>query len=274
VEGGIELIQINTGKEKLEHVELFGKPALFTNSRIDRTTVPKGFSCYDLRGSDRDPGKLVTVEIHVAVNHASTVIVPEAILIPKEGFRRLQGKLDFLGECLNLAEFCEEHGLELPPDNRKFTMRAALSEESGLFYTLSSELDAELGTIGHVRIDFGHHGKDFWHTWWTRGDAALNSPEFEAELAELINMLREDGPLKDLNAMSAYCDQHEGQIEGGWWQNYGYIVETEHYRYCLRCNPASGDYQAYLTAYDLRVQEMNRSKQAEQDQQMGGIKFE
>jgi hypothetical protein len=268
------LIQINTGKEKLEHVELFGKPALFSNFRIDRATVPKGFSCYDLRGSDHDPGKPITVENHVTVNHVGTVIVPEAIIIPKEGFRRLQGKLNFLGESLNLAEFCGEHGLELPPDNRKFTMRSALPEEAGLFYVLPAEQDAELGAIGHVRFDFGHHEKEFWHTWWPRGDAALNSPEFEAELAELVNMLREEGPLKDLNAMSAYCSQHGGQIEGGWRQNYGYIVETEHYRYCLRCNPAPGDYQAYLTAYDLRVQEMNRSKQADQDQQMGGIKFE
>ena len=31
--------------------------------------------------------------------------------------------------------------------------------------------------------------------------------------------------------------------------------ETERYRYCLRCNPVRGDYQAYLTAFDLRTQE-------------------
>ena len=40
-------------------------------------------------------------------------------------------------------------------------------------------------------------------------------------------------------------------------QNYGYVVETENYRYCLRCNPVHGDYQAYLACFDLRVQEMN-----------------
>ena len=40
-------------------------------------------------------------------------------------------------------------------------------------------------------------------------------------------------------------------------QNYGYIVETEHYRYCLRCNPSPGDYNCYCTAYDLNVQRQN-----------------
>ena len=39
-------------KEEYEHVELFGKAALFTDSRISRFTVPQGWFCYDLRGSD------------------------------------------------------------------------------------------------------------------------------------------------------------------------------------------------------------------------------
>lgn len=38
--------------------------------------------------------------------------------------------------------------------------------------------------------------------------------------------------------MEGYCRAHGGEISGGWQQNYGYIVETEHYRYYLRCNPS------------------------------------
>ncbi|UQT48530.1 hypothetical protein M5E87_29030 [Flavonifractor plautii] len=52
--------------------------------------------------------------------------------------------------------------------------------------------------------------------------------------------------------------------------NYGYIVETENYRYCLRCNPVPGDYQAYLTAFDLRVQRQNL---AEQPAVIGRVSF-
>jgi len=50
-------------------------------------------------------------------------------------------------------------------------------------------------------------------------------------------------------------------------------VETEQYRYCLRCNPVRGDYQAYLTAFDLRVQEMHQAQEQEQagGQEMGGM---
>lgn len=54
-------------------------------------------------------------------------------------------------------------------------------------------------------------------------------------------------------AMERFCYEHGGKISGGWTQNYGYVVETEHYRYCLRCNPSPGDYNCYCTAYDLDV---------------------
>ena len=258
-------------EEEFEHIELFGKPALFTNSRITRSSVPEGFYCYDLRGSDYDPGRPVTVENMVVVNHAGTVLTLEPITLPKEGFRRLRGKLNFLGESMRLAEFCEEHGIALAPDEHKFTLRPASPDEAGLFFSLPKEKDAELGAIGHVRIDFGSNGKEFWHTWWPRGAEALNSPEFKNELSELVNELRETGPLKDLNAMSDYCYGHHGEISGGCRQNHGYVIETERYRYCLRCSPGKGDYHAYLTAFDLRVQEMNMEKQSEQGLQMGGM---
>ena len=60
--------------------------------------------------------------------------------------------------------------------------------------------------------------------------------------------------------MERFCYEHGGKIAGGWVQNYGYIVETEHYRYCLRCNPSPGDYNCYCTAYDLTVQRQNMAR--------------
>ncbi|MEG0835964.1 MAG: LPD28 domain-containing protein, partial [Christensenellaceae bacterium] len=119
---------VNARNEEYEYVELFGKPALFTNSRIDRDTVPEGWYAYDLRGSDYDPGEPVTVEPSVVVNHAGTILTHEPISFPKEGFKRLKGSLDFLGEHLSLKNFCEERGLNFPADNRKFILRPALAD--------------------------------------------------------------------------------------------------------------------------------------------------
>jgi len=45
--------------------------------------------------------------------------------------------------------------------------------------------------------------------------------------------------------MAVFDVAHGGKIGGGCVQNYGYIVETERYRYCLRCNPSPGDYNCY-----------------------------
>jgi len=104
-------------------------------------------------------------------------------------------------------------------------------------------------------MDFGPNGTRFWHTWHPRGPEEWNTPEFKAELGEVVDSLRQN-VLQGLSAMRSYCREHGGEISGGWAQNYGYIVETERYRYCLRCNPIPGDYQAYLTCYDKQVQEM------------------
>ena len=148
----------------------------------------------------------------------------------------------------------------MPLNDRKYELKPASTEEAGLFYAMSPEQDAELGCIGHVRIDFGRHGDQFYHTWHPRGSEELNSQEFKDELTEVVNELRES-VLKDFSGMKDFCRSHGGEISGGWTQNYGYIVETENYRYCLRCNPLPGDYQAYLTCFDKGVQKMNQANQ-------------
>ena len=141
----------------------------------------------------------------------------------------------------------------------RFLIRPARPDETGLFYTPHPEEDRRRGTIGHVRMDFGRSGNEFWHTWWPRGPEELNSPVFKAELQEVVDTMREN-VLKSRFSMERFCYEHGGKIAGGYVQNYGYIVETEHYRYCLRCNPSPGDYNGYLTAYDLDVQRQNMAQ--------------
>ena len=38
---------VNAFEEEFEHVELFNKPALFTNARIQRDSVLRGRFCYN-----------------------------------------------------------------------------------------------------------------------------------------------------------------------------------------------------------------------------------
>ena len=149
-----------------------------------------------------------------------------------------------------------------------FTLRPASREEAGLFYSEQDEAkDKDLGTVGHIRMDFGHGGRQFYHTWWPHNRDLFNTPEFKAELQTVVDALRANGPLKDLSTMSAYCWKNGGAIaEDG--RIYGYIAETENYRFCLRCTPAPGEYQGYLYCYDLRQQAM-----AQRDKVVGRITF-
>ena len=140
---------------------------------------------------------------------------------------------------------------KISTDPPAFRVRPAQPEEAGVFFAQTPEQDALMGGIGHVRMDFGGSGKEFWHTWHPRGAESLNTPEFKAELQQVVDKLRET-VLKDLSSMRRFCYENGGKIPGGWSQNYGYVVETEHYEYCLRCNPVPGDYQAYLSTVRKR----------------------
>lgn len=147
-------------------------------------------------------------------------------------------------------------------------LRPASIEEAGLFYSqVEEERDLQAGTVGHVRMDFGHGGREFWHTWWPHNEDRFNTPEFKAELQEIVDALRAEGPLKNLSSMSSYCYKNGGIITAD-GRNYGYIAETEHYCYCLRCNPTLGDYQGYLYCYDKRQQEM-----AQENETVGRVTY-
>ena len=194
---------VNARTEEFQHIEVFDKPALFTNGRIARDTVPKGWYCYDIRGSDDDPGELCYMEENVVVNHAGSVLMPEKLAMPKSGRLDVRDEVGFLDEGdMTLREFCEAHQLPYPAENMKFHIRPARPEEAGLFYAQHPEEDKRLGAVGHVRMDFGRSGNEFWHTWWPRGPEELNSPVFKKELQEVVDTLRES-VLKNRFATSA-----------------------------------------------------------------------
>ena len=139
-----------------------------------------------------------------------------------------------------------------------FDLRPASVEEAGLFYS-NDERDEALGTVGHLRMDFGSGGKGFYHTWWPHNGDHFNTPEFKEALQEFVDAMRQSGPLKNLAAMNTYCWHNGGEISEN-DRVYGFVAETEHYRFCLRCTPRPGDYQGYLYCYDLRQQEMARQE--------------
>ena len=255
---------IDLYKGQMHLAELFGKLALYSEQPIAREEVPEGWHCYDLCGTDRKPDQPLKLTDLAVVYRVGTVLSPQPLKKATTVERKVKDLYVAYEKPVTLAEFCQERGLPLPQDPRKFIPRPASPEEAGLFFAQTPERDEELGAIGHVRMDFGRGGKDFYHSWWPRGPKELNTQEFKAELQEVVDELRKN-VLRSLGSMSRYCWSHGGEINGGsLCQNYGYVVETERYLYRLRCNPTEGDYQAYLSCFDKQAQRMGLTEQGHQ----------
>jgi len=95
-------------KEEYDEIELFDKPALFSNGRVDRDKLPEGLYAYDLRGSDDDPGAPVTVENRVVVNHAGSVILSEPLDFGEADYLALGEDMNFTGGEATLKHFFEQ----------------------------------------------------------------------------------------------------------------------------------------------------------------------
>ena len=96
--------------EQYQEIELFDKPGLFSNGRIARDNLPEGVYCYDLRGSDYDPGEPVCVEEQVVVNHAGSVLLTDPLELAEDGRLMLTEEegLNFVGGFSTLTQFLQE----------------------------------------------------------------------------------------------------------------------------------------------------------------------
>ena len=102
-------IQISND-EQYQEIKLFDKPGLFSNGRIVRDNLPEGVYCYDLRGSDYDPGDPVCVEERVVVNHAGSVLLTEPLELTEDGRLMLTEEkgLNFTGGFSTLSQFLQK----------------------------------------------------------------------------------------------------------------------------------------------------------------------
>ena len=252
----------------MERGTLFGKPVLFTDQDIPRETIPDGWRCYDLCGNNRYPDKPMELMDRVLWDRLGSVLSPTPLKRASTEVRRIKDTLVLSGEMTALSSFCQDLSLPCPSDPRKYILRPASREEAGLFYSqIDQEQDAAEGTVGHIRMDFG--GGRLHHSWWPHNDDRFNTPEFKEVLQEFMDEMRERGPLEGGAAMRRWCYREPGSEIGR--EQFGFIAETENYRFCLRCTTLSGDY-SYLYCYDLREQ---RLAMAEQDttgpqMEMGG----
>ncbi len=94
--------------EEYQQAEFYDVPALFSNGRVDRESLPEGIFCYELRGADYDPGHPLTVEEYVKVNHAATILTAVPVTMPEQKSLRLGDGLNFTGGEQTIPEYLQE----------------------------------------------------------------------------------------------------------------------------------------------------------------------
>lgn len=141
-----------------QEVELFGQPALFSNGRIAADDLPDGLFCYDLRGSDDDPGAPVAVEEQVIVNHAGSVITAKPLELPEEGHLPLtdESGLDFNGGEKTAQRFLQDH---------KKDRRTEEVEAESISYAVCQYFGIQTGANSFGYIANWSQGKELKELW-------------------------------------------------------------------------------------------------------------
>jgi len=155
-ERNMDLQKENLLNEKLQEIEIFDKPGLFSNGRLRDEDVPEGLYRYDLRGSDYDPGKPITVEKTVVVNHAASVLMAEELDLGAEGRLELgEEGLNFTGAELTVREFMEETQQKNNALIHSDSYHIAVEGHIGTWYAID---ETEIGGEKFFLLEHEEHG--------------------------------------------------------------------------------------------------------------------
>ena len=193
---------------KYQEVEIFDIPALFSNGRVTPADIPEGMYCYDLRGSDDDPGMPVMVENHVVVNHAGSIITAKPLDLGEEGRLALTEDegLNFVGGEISAYRFFNEqrknrHTEEVEAESISFAVCAYYGIETGensfgYIATWSKdkelkELRASLETINSTSseliTDIDRHYADIMKE--READLTITEPVLQTETEEALYLV-------------------------------------------------------------------------------------
>lgn len=155
-ERNMDLQKENLLNEKLQEIEIFDKPGLFSNGRLRDEDVPEGLYRYDLRGSDYDPGQPITVEKTVVVNHAASVLMAEELDLGAEGRLELgEEGLNFTGAELTVREFMEEQQQKNNALIHSDSYHIAVEGHIGTWYAID---ETEIGGEKFFLLEHEEHG--------------------------------------------------------------------------------------------------------------------
>lgn len=126
---------IDVTKEQFQEVEIMGHYGIFTELRVDKSTIPEGMNCYELRHGD-DDSYLAALEQGVRVNYFGAVLMTDKMEPGENGVMELSyDDFGFTGEDLSVTEYLLNYGETEPK---------AFSVESLVHFSKEDEKTPEL----------------------------------------------------------------------------------------------------------------------------------
>lgn len=139
---------IDVGKEHFREVEIKGHMGLFTDLRVDKSTIPESMNCYELRHGD-DDSYPAALEQNVCVNYFGAVLMAEKLDLGENG--RIALSYDdfvFYGEDLSMPEYRANYLEEPDWFSSGAEFARFMNEDDKSFPLTEKEADILLGYLG------------------------------------------------------------------------------------------------------------------------------
>lgn len=134
-------VDVNIYKDQMQKAFLFGTAVLYSDKPIPQEDVPKYWSSYDLRGTDRQPDRPYALVDQADHNYAGSILSPLPLKKDTAQSRLVKDKLELTGKFIRLTDFCDEYLMPMPKPPIRHMLRPASPDEAGLFYALEPEED-------------------------------------------------------------------------------------------------------------------------------------
>ena len=98
-----------------DEVAVLGTPALFTDWRVDRATIPASMFLYEVRHADSDWGDPCQLARGILVNFYGTILTTKPMDIPESGYLNFDSENWVYAEgdtCAAIPEFLKKYGVK------------------------------------------------------------------------------------------------------------------------------------------------------------------
>ena len=150
---------IDVTKGRFCEVEIKGHYGIFTELRVNKSTIPKGLNCYELRHGD-DDSYPAALEQGVKINYFGAVLMTDKMETGQDGYVPLEFEdFSFTGETLSVKEYQMNYG-ETEPELLYAVGLSAFSQKEVQSPELSEqEADVLIGYMeGHEYLLGEHEG--------------------------------------------------------------------------------------------------------------------